>query len=107
MSKPTVTSFVGTFLKPEMWHVYNQVHGLRRFKSIVLTRERRYESMFPHGGVHLLHSYPISLQDRARLKYLEKEPRSVYTGAIPSLAKQLDGLGTDLLHIYFGHEATR
>lgn len=107
MSKPTVTSFVGTFLKPEMWHVYNQVHGLRRFKSIVITRERRYESMFPHGGVHLQHSYPMALRDRVRLKYFADEDRSVYTGVIPSLAKQLDGLGTDVFHIYFGHEGTR
>jgi colanic acid/amylovoran biosynthesis glycosyltransferase len=107
MNSPTVTSFVGTFLKPEMWHVYNQVHGLRRFKSIVVTRERRYEGLFPHGGVHLLHSYPMTLWDRIRLKYLGKEDRSVYTGSIPSLAQQLDGLGTDLLHIYFGHEGTR
>ena len=65
--KPTVTSFVGTFLRPEMSDVYNQVNGLQRFKSIVVTRERREESLFPHGGVHLMHSHPMTMWERARV----------------------------------------
>ncbi len=107
MDKPTVTSFVGTFLKPEMWHVYNQVAGLTRFRSLVVTRERQNERLFPHGGVHLVHSRPQSLLQRAYLKYVKREPPIVYRGIILSLLEQLKGLQTGLLHIYFGHEATR
>ncbi len=105
--KPTLASFVGTFLKPEMWHVYNQVSGLQRFKSLVLTRERRNEAIFPHGGVHIMESDALSWWQRGYMKYVQREPQVVYRGVIPSLVRQLDGLGTDLLHIYFGHEATR
>jgi colanic acid/amylovoran biosynthesis glycosyltransferase len=106
-ARPTVTSFVGTFLKGEMWHVYNQIAGLRRFRSLVLTRERRNEAMFPHPGVHEVQEFPLSWIERGRLKYLKRAPQIVYRGIIPSLVRQLDGLQTGLLHIYFGHEATR
>ena len=103
----TVTSFVGTFLKGEMWHVYNQIAGLRRHRSLVLTRERRNEAMFPHGGVHVLREYPLPWWQRGWLKFARRAPQSIYRGTIRSVVEQLDGLNTDLLHIYFGHEATR
>ncbi len=107
MTKQTVTSFVGTFCKPEMWHVYNQVHGLERYRSLVVTRERRYESLFPHGGVHELFAYRETAGERLRKRFGEGRNRQDYNRSITSLAHQLDGLGTDLFHIYFGHEATR
>lgn len=107
MRKQTVTSFVGTFCKPEMWHVYNQVHGLTRYRSLVLTRDRRNETMFPHGGVHTPYFYREPFKTRFRRRYLDQKTRNLYIKTIAALAFQLDGLQTDLLHIYFGHEATR
>lgn len=107
MPRQTVTSFVGTFCKPEMWHVYNQVHGLRRFRSLVVTRERRYETLFPHGGVHLVYSHRETAAERLRQRFVEGKSRKIFNRQVTSLAHQLDGLRTDLLHIYFGHEATR
>ncbi len=107
MRQQTITSFVGTFCKPEMWHVYNQVHGIQRYRSLVVTRERRYESLFPHGGVHELYSYQENARERFRKRWVEGKNRLEHNRSVTSLAKQLDGLKTDLLHIYFGHEATR
>lgn len=105
--RPTVTSFIGTFLKPEMWHVYNQVSGLRRFRSVVLTRERQNPDLFPMEAVHTVRGGRLPWWQRGWLKYAKGEPQMVYRGAIPGLVGQLRELGTDLLHIYFGHEATR
>lgn len=105
--RPTVTSFIGTFLKPEMWHVYNQVTGLRRFRSVVLTRERQNAELFPFDAVHLVRGGRLPWWRRGWLKYAKGEPQMVYRGAIPALVGQLRELETGLLHIYFGHEATR
>lgn len=105
--RATVTSFIGTFLKPEMWHVYNQVTGLRRFRSVVVTRERQNPELFPFDAVHLMRPGRLPWWRRAWLKYARKEPQMVYRGTVPGLVEQLREIGTDLLHIYFGHEATR
>lgn len=103
----TVTSFIGTFLKPEMWHVYNQVTGLRRFRSAVLTRERQNAEMFPFDEVHHVRSGRTPWWKHCWLKYAKREPKAVYRGMIPTLIDQLRELETDVLHVYFGHEATR
>lgn len=105
--RATVTSFIGTFLKPEMWHVYNQVTGLRRFRSVVVTRERQNPELFPFDAVHLMRPGRLPWWRRAWLKYAKKEPQMVYRGTVPGLVEQLREIGTDLLHVYFGHEATR
>lgn len=103
----TVTSFIGSFLKPEMWHVYNQVTGLRRFRSAVLTRERLNPELFPFDAVHTIRDYRTSWWKHWWLKCVKHEPKLVYRGMIPGLMTQLRELKTDLLHVYFGHEATR
>lgn len=107
MPQRTVTSFIGTFLKPEMWHVYNQVTGLRRFRSVVLTREHQNMDLFPFEDVHPVRRFRMPLWKRGWLKYVKREPKLVYRGLVPGLIEQLEELGTDLLHVYFGHEATR
>ena len=99
---PTVTSFIGSFLKPEMWHVYNQVTGLRRFRSVVLTRERLNPDLFPFEDVRVLRGgYRTTWWKHCWLKYVKREPK------IPGILNQLRDTNADLLHVYFGHEATR
>ena len=104
---PTVTSFVGTFLKPEMWHVYHQVAGLTQFRSVVITRERCNPETFPHKEVHVLPEARSQWWNRAWLKYAMRKPQVVYKGTIRTVLQALEETETDLLHIYFGHEATR
>ena len=105
--KPVVTSFVGTFLKPEMWHVYHQVSGLTRFRSVVLTRERCNPETFPHENVYVLPESSSQWWNRAWLKYVMRKPQVVYKGMIRTVIQALEEAKTDLWHIYFGHEATR
>ncbi|MBX7158458.1 MAG: glycosyltransferase [Verrucomicrobiae bacterium] len=105
--KPTVSSFVGTFLKPEMWHVYHQVSGLKKFRSVVMTRERSNPETFPHDEVFVLPEARSQWWNRAWLKYVLRKPQVIYKGTGRVVLQALDQVHTDLLHIYFGHEATR
>ena len=105
--KPTITSFVGTFLKPEMWHVYHQITGLSQFRSTVITRERCHPETFPHSEIHVLPEARSQWWNRAWLKYIMRKPQVVYKGVVRTVWQALEETKTDLLHIYFGHEATR
>lgn len=106
-SKPTVSSFVGTFLKPEMWHVYHQVTGLKKFSSVVITRERSNPETFPHDEVFVLPEGRSQWWNRAWLKYVLRKPQVIYKGTGRVVLQALEQVHTDLWHIYFGHEATR
>ncbi len=104
---PTVVSFVGTYLKPEMWHVYNQITGLRRYRSVVLTRLRENPHLFPDPQVEIFRHTPLPSWKKFHLKYIARAPREIYNGYKQSLQRSFDATCPDLLHIYFGHEATR
>jgi colanic acid/amylovoran biosynthesis glycosyltransferase len=104
---PTVLCFVGTYLKPEMWHVYNQITGLRKFRSIVLTRLRENPHLFPEPQVEIFRHTPLPWWEKFHLKYIARAPREIYKGYKQSLQRSFDATRPDLLHIYFGHEATR
>jgi colanic acid/amylovoran biosynthesis glycosyltransferase len=107
--RPVLTSFVGTFLKPEMWHVFNQVRGLRQFESKVITRERLNADRFPMESVW---EVPTKLRpwwswERAMGKWVRGELPIIYRGQLEGTRSLLEELKTDLVHVYFGHEATR
>jgi glycosyltransferase involved in cell wall biosynthesis len=104
---PTVLCFVGTYLKPEMWHVYNQVTGLRRHRSIVLTRFRENPHLFPEPQVEIFRHTSLPIWEKFHLKFIARAPREIYKGYKQSLQRSFDATRPDLLHIYFGHEATR
>src|SRR5436190_22903929 len=51
--RPLVASYIVTFLKPEMLHVYRQVCRLQRWKTIVLCQKRENASDFPFENVEV------------------------------------------------------
>lgn len=106
MSKPVVASYCSTFLKPEMFHVYRQVIGLKRFETFILAKERAEEGRFPFSDVELL---PMRSRTNFVRRYWLKHVKGLaslhYRGEVRDLLKVLDRRRVDLMHIYFGHTA--
>ena len=101
----TVASYCTTFLKPEMLHIYRQITGLRRWRTVVVTKEWQSQYLFPmpEGGVELLPKVRSNFVRRFCLKYVKKEPPIVYRGEYGVLASLLERKGVDMMHVYFGH----
>jgi len=100
---PTVASYVSSFLKPEMRHIYRQITGLDRYRTFVVCRERLEAASFPFEPVEIARPARSNFLRRFYLKYIRKEPPIVYRGEFRSLQQILDRHQPDLLHVYFGH----
>ncbi|MHA3770696.1 glycosyltransferase [Verrucomicrobiota bacterium sgz303538] len=100
---PIVASYCTTFLKPEMRHIYRQVTGLRRYRTFVLTRERKCTGEFPFDDVEVLARPRKNFIRRFYLKYIRKLSPLYYRGEFQTMARLLERRPPDLMHIYFGH----
>jgi colanic acid/amylovoran biosynthesis glycosyltransferase len=100
---PIVASYCTTFLKPEMQHIYRQVTGLRRYRTVVLAKERQCPEKFAFEPVELLPRPRSNFLRRFYLKYIRHAPPIFYRGEFQVLKKALQRAGTDFMHIYFGH----
>ncbi|MEM9480304.1 MAG: glycosyltransferase [Verrucomicrobiota bacterium] len=86
-----------------MLHIYRQVTGLQRFKTFVITRERRCEDRFPFDDVEWKAKVRSNFIRRFWLKHIKKAPPIVYRGEYGVLEKTLSRRKADLMHVYFGH----
>ncbi len=101
--KPIVASYCTTFLKPEMRHIYRQVTGLQRYRTMVLTRERLGAAEFPFEDVEVLPRARKNFLKRFWLKYVRRLPPVYYRGELQVILKVLERRPADVMHIYFGH----
>ena len=101
--RPVVASYCTTFLKPEMYHIYRQVAGLRNFETFVVTKERKNAKQFPFPDVRIHRNGRVNFIRRFWLKYIRKEPPIIYRGEYQALEKALEQKRVDLMHVYFGH----
>ncbi len=101
--RPTVASYVTTFLKPEMRHIYRQVTNLQRVRTVVYCRQNINQEQYPFSPVEVLPEGAGNFLRRFILKYIRKAPPLVYRGEQQILEQALDRHNVDLLHIYFGH----
>ena len=103
MPKPIVASYCTTFLKPEMLHIYRQVTGLRRYATIVFTKERQNTEKFPFENIVVLPRPRSNFIRRFYLKYIRRVPPIFYRGEFRLLRNALAESQVDLMHVYFGH----
>jgi len=105
-TRPAVVSFVATYLKPEMLHVYRQTTGLQRHENWIVTRRRQSEDRYPAPKVIALPRHPLRWFHRAW-----HQARRLRPPLAPWERKQLQSVCDDtkarLVHIYFGTEAAR
>ncbi len=103
MPQPIVASYCTTFLKPEMLHIYRQVTALRRYATVVITKERQGMERYPFDPVRVLARPRSNFVRRFHLKYIRKAPPIFYRGEFQVLQRTLAAARADLLHVYFGH----
>ena len=103
VSQPLVLSYCAIFLRPEMQHIYRQVTGLTRYRTVVLTEERREKSLYPFSQVEVIPPPRRAPLQRLYRKFILREPSLVYRGHYDALRSVVDRHPADLMHIYFGH----
>ena len=100
---PIVASYIATFLKPEMLHIYRQVTALRRWQPCVLCQKRENADRFPFAAVQRV-GKPWSHQLRRWwCKSVLDAPITIYASEARRLSAELTRSGARVLHVYFGH----
>jgi colanic acid/amylovoran biosynthesis glycosyltransferase len=104
--QPVLVSFVATFLKREMLHVYRQVTGIQRYENWIITRRLENERLFPASRVVSLHRHPMRVLQRVwcrvrqcRIPLDSSERRHLHRICRDRRA--------EVFHAYFGTEAAR
>ena len=101
--RPMVASYIVTFLKPEMLHVYRQVRRLQRWQTVVFCQKRENASAFPVSPVEIVRK-PLTHQVRRWWqKKVLQQPIMMYQREARTLRRIIEQRGAQLLHIYFGH----
>ncbi|MEK0449050.1 MAG: hypothetical protein RL088_1318 [Verrucomicrobiota bacterium] len=100
---PVVASYIVTFLKPEMLHVYRQVTALRRWKNVVFCKKRENHERFPFPDIRLVPKSPFHQLRRWWQKSVRDEPITIGASESRRLLAEIAASGAKVLHVYFGH----
>ena len=88
-----------------MLHIYRQLTGIERFKTIVIAQKREETERFPFSPVEIVGKPATHFLRRFWFKQLRNAPWQISDGELRKLLAILDRYDTQLLHIYFGHIA--
>jgi colanic acid/amylovoran biosynthesis glycosyltransferase len=102
-ARPVVVSYVATFLKPEMLHIYRQITALERFRPVVFTQKRENADQFPFPEIVILRKPYTHQLRRLWQKQILGRPITIYASEARRIRSALEKTGARLLHIYFGH----
>jgi colanic acid/amylovoran biosynthesis glycosyltransferase len=102
-SRPLVASYIVTFLKPEMLHVYRQVRSLHRWRTMVICQKRENPSTFPFDPIEIFPKPRTHQFRRWWQKTVLRQPIMIYRSEARRLRAHLEQSGAKLLHVYFGH----
>lgn len=100
---PLVASYIVTFLKPEMLHVYRQVRRLSRWRTLVICQKRENEKAFPFSSLRIMPKPWTHQLRRFWQKTVQGAPITIYKKEATRLNAVLSETGARLLHVYFGH----
>jgi len=104
--QPVLVSFVATFLKREMLHVYRQTTSLERYENWIVTRRRENDKLFPASRVVSLRRHPLRMLQRAWCQ-ARKCRIPLDTTECRQLHRLCDERNADVFHVYFGTDAAR
>lgn len=102
-ASPVVASYIVTFLKPEMLHVYRQVTGLQRWRNVVFCQKRENAGAFPFTDLHLMPKPASHQLRRFWQKTVLSGPVQIYAEEARKIHAELKKSGAKVLHVYFGH----
>lgn len=104
---PTIASYCATFLRPEMWHVYRQVTGLKQHRSVVLTQKREGRERFPFQEVYTIPRSTTRFFRRLWHRQIWNRPVPLSKREAAQTYQVLQRTDAQLLHIYFGNIGVR
>ncbi len=102
-ARPVVGSFCATFLKPEMLHIYRQINGLRRYRTVVFTLSRENADAFPFESVEIMPKHPGRFFRKFIQKKILHRPLQISEGEAADMIVRMRSANIGLLHVYFGH----
>jgi glycosyltransferase involved in cell wall biosynthesis len=98
-----VASYVATFLKPEMLHIYRQIRALETFRPIVFTQKRENADDFPFDDVVIVRKPRTHQLRRFWQKKIRRQAITMYPWEAARLGRALRHIRPNVLHVYFGH----
>jgi colanic acid/amylovoran biosynthesis glycosyltransferase len=101
--KPVVASYLATFLKKEMLHVYRQLMALREVTPVVFTQKRENPADFPFESLLVLPKPRTHALRRLWQKQILGRPITIYRSEARRILGALHASKAELLHVYFGH----
>jgi glycosyltransferase involved in cell wall biosynthesis len=99
----TVASYVATFLKPEMLHIYRQICALEAFRPIVFAQKRENADTFPFEDIVIVRKPRTHQLRRFWQKNVRRRAITMYPWEAARLGRALRHIRPNLLHVYFGH----
>ena len=102
-----VASYVHTFCKPEMRHIYRQISGLRKWRAHVLTHkwENRKTFHLHKRWITILSKYRWRFFRRLWYKQIRNIPWQLSRSEESEMLRAAQTHSAKVLHIYFGHMA--
>jgi colanic acid/amylovoran biosynthesis glycosyltransferase len=101
--QPVAAQYLATFLKPEMLHIYRQITALRAFRPVVLCHRREQAEAFPFEDVRMLSKPRTRALRRVWQKQILGQPIQIYRSEARQIARLLQEIRAQALHVYFGH----
>jgi colanic acid/amylovoran biosynthesis glycosyltransferase len=88
-----------------MLHIYRQITGLTRFRSIVIAQKRENASQFPVDKIDIVKKPRTHFLRRLWFRQLRDAPWRISRAEAAAIMRILNLERAKLLHIYFGHIA--
>ena len=104
-SRPVVTCYCATFLKPEMVHIYRQITALKRCAPVVITQKRENAERYPFAPVYIVPKPAAHFLRRFWFRQVRDTPWQISDAELRTLLRILSETRARLLHIYFGQIA--
>lgn len=104
-SRPVVTCYCATFLKPEMLHIYRQITALKRCAPVVITQKRENAERYPFAPVYIVPKPAAHFLRRFWFRQVRDTPWQISDAELRTLLRILSETRARLLHIYFGQIA--
>lgn len=105
--RPVVVQYCATFLRPEMLHIYRQITALRTWRPHVICQKREEDTRFPFDPSSLTvlpkpATHPLR---RVWVKQICRRPVMIYPSEARRIAAEIQRVGGQALHVYFGNIA--
>jgi colanic acid/amylovoran biosynthesis glycosyltransferase len=104
-SRPVVSFYCATFLKPEMLHIYRQITGLRKVQPVVVAQKRENPETFPFDKIDIVEKPAFHFLRRFLSRQICNKPWQISRGELAAITGVLNRERAQLLHIFFGHIA--